>query len=157
MWNCERGQLKHVQCCPKYVTQKLWRKPVFLSGMNGSEWVKRNSHPSLLHRNIDKVTLTCVFKRSDLTVITFFLHHDNSTAHWRYTGTQFVAKEIYCLTRTSTLFARFCYFQKRNPTWRDKFAGQYRCSEKGDDIAEGNQEKEFCNFFQQWQRHWVVV
>lgn len=102
----------NVHCCPKHMTQKLWRKPVFLSGMNGSEWVKRNSHPSLLCRNIDKFTLTCVFKRSDLTLSTFFLHHDNNTVQWRYTGTQFVAKEIYCLTRTSTLFVRFCYFQK---------------------------------------------
>lgn len=39
------------------------------------------SHPSLLYRNIDKVTLSCVFKRSDLTLSTCFLHLDNSTVH----------------------------------------------------------------------------
>lgn len=56
----------NVQCCLKHMTQKLWRKPVFLGGMNGSEWVKRNNHPSLLCWNVDKVMLTCLFKRSDL-------------------------------------------------------------------------------------------
>lgn len=103
----------NVQCCLKHMTQKLWRKPVFLGGMNGSEWVKRNNHPSLLCWNVDRVTLTCLFKRSDLTLSTFFLHRDNGTVHCRCTGTQSVAKEIYCLTRTSILFVRFCYFQKK--------------------------------------------
>jgi hypothetical protein len=44
-------------------------------------FAKSISHPSLLCRNIVKVTLTCVFKRSDITLSAFFLHHDSSTVH----------------------------------------------------------------------------
>jgi hypothetical protein len=115
------------------------------------------SHPSFLCRNIDKVTLTCVFKRSILhSALSSFIMTTVQFTEGTLVHSLWQMKSIVWLKHTpylSDLAVSKNKVQLEGASLQDSIDGQWKVMT----LLKVIPEKEFSNFFQQWQHHRVVA